>query len=388
MMMKEFLQYTGFCAPIISSIGCAMMLIIYRRIHGKSEENVLYRLLITYFLAIGLLWGCSLIYVYFPMLYARINIFYFIGLLWGQVVFYQFVYTLTRVPGEKEFSTVHYLIPAVIVGIFAVWSAFVPFETQVCLVTSRGEPVPGYEAYSRFFTSRLAFRGIWNITYTALAWWRLIAYRRSVTDYSANADRSSLGWVQLLLVISISLVPPSLLSSIFAKKVLISSLLLLIPQLLLVVQHAIVCYHMAVGNFVVIHYPQSESQIPSQSQSNPQKENDSKEETETEEELAKIRKIFEKHIHEHRPYLNPELRITDLMSVLHTNRTYLSQFINREYGVNFSRYINRLRLHEMEKLHNNPSYSHLSEEELVSRAGFNNIRGYRRVRKTEEKENN
>ena len=145
-----------------------------------------------------------------------------------------------------------------IVGTFAVWSAFVPFETQVYIVTSRGEVAPGYEAYSRFFTARLLLRGIWNIAYTALAWWRLLAYRRSISDYSANADRTSLAWVTLLLLISFSLVPPSLLSAIFSKKILIASLLLLIPQLLLVVQHAVVCYNMAVGNFVVIYYPGEE----------------------------------------------------------------------------------------------------------------------------------
>lgn len=176
MITKDFLQYTGFCAPVISSLSCAVMLAIYRHRHGRRDENILYRLLITYFLAISLLWAISLVYVYFPLLYVRINILYFIGLLWGQVVFYQFIYTLTRLPGEKRFSPVHYIIPLVIVGGFAVWSAFVPFDVQVQLVVSRGEPVAGYEAYSRLFTSRLAFRGVWNIVYTALAWWRLLAY--------------------------------------------------------------------------------------------------------------------------------------------------------------------------------------------------------------------
>ena len=202
MITKEFLLYTGFCAPVISSLSCAVMLAIYRHRHGKQDENILYRLLIAYFLAISLLWAISLLYVYFPMLYVRINILYYLGLFWGQVVFYQFIYTLTRLPGEKRFSPVHYIIPLVIVGVFAVWSAFVPFDVQEQLVVSRGEPVPGYEAYSRLFTSRLAFRGVWNIVYTALAWWRLLAYRRTIADYSSNADRSSLAWVALLLLIS------------------------------------------------------------------------------------------------------------------------------------------------------------------------------------------
>lgn len=376
MITKDFLQYTGFCAPVISSLSCAVMLAIYRHRHGKRDENILYRLLITYFLSISLLWAISLTYVYFPLWYVRINILYFIGLLWGQVVFYQFIYTLTRLPGEKRFSRVHYIIPLVIVGVFAIWSAFVPFDVQVQLVVSRGEPVAGYEAYSRLFTSRLVFRGVWNIVYTALAWWRLLAYRHTITDYSSNADRSSLAWVALLLVISFSLVPPSLLSAIYSKKVLISSILLLLPQLLLVVQHAIVCYNMAVGNFVVIRYPEEEEDYPVPSETT----------TITEEERAARRRKFEKYINEHRPYLNPELQISDLALAFGTNRTYLSRFINREYGMNFSRYINLLRFQEMERLRDDLTCAHLAEEERACMAGFGNFRGYTKMKKQMKEE--
>lgn len=366
MITKEFLQYTGFCAPIISSLGCAIMLVLFRYTHTKSEEGTMHRLLVSYFLLVSLGWICSLIYVYFPLLYVHINILYYLIVFWSQVVFYQFIYTLTRLPGERPFSRFHYIFPLAIVGIFAVWSAFVPFETQLYIVTSRGETAPGYEAYSRFFTARLLLRGIWNITYTALAWWRLIAYRRSISDYSSNADRTSLAWMTLLLLISFSLVPPSLLSAIFSKKILIASLLLLIPQLLLVVQHAVVSYNMAVGNFVVIHYPEEEEAETSL------KEN-AEMEKETESERVDKRKKFEKYIYEHRPYLNPDLRITDLMQAFHTNRTYISRFINREYGMNFSRYINMLRLREMEALRNDPGCSRLPEEERACLAGFSNF---------------
>lgn len=382
-MTKEFLQYTGFCAPIISSLSCAMMLVIHRRTYGKSEDNILYRLLIIYFFAISLLWACSLVYVYFPRLYVHINVIYYLGLFWGQVVFYQFIYTLTRLPGEKAFSRIHYLVPLLIVGVFTVWSAFVPFEWQVYIVTSRGEFAPGYEAYSRLFTSRLIFRGIWNILYTVLAWWRLLAYRRNIADYSSNAGRSSLSWVTLLLVLSLSLVPPSLLSAIFPKKVLISSIMLLLPQLLLVLQHAIVCYNMAVGNFVVIRYPEGEN---SGDEDGKEKEERPNRQEEDESRRSERRRKFEKYMHEHRPYLNPELRITDLIPALRTNRTHLSRFINREFGMNFSRYINMLRLQEMEALRNDRSCAHLSEEERACMAGFGSFRGYIRVKRMIDQE--
>lgn len=376
MMTKEFMLFTGLCAPIVSALSCAVMLLLYRRHTGRRDGNgMLYRLLAVYFLAISVMWAVSAAYVYVPMWYVRLNIPYFLGLFWTQVVFYQFVYTLTRLPGEKRFARVHYVVPLVIVGVFAVWSAFVPFEVQEQLVFSRGKPVEGYEAYSRLFTSRLAFRGVWNIVYTALAWWRLLAYRHSIPDYSANADRSSLSWVTLLLVISLGLVPPSLLSVIYSKQVLISSALLLLPQLLLVVQHAVLCYNMAVGNFVVIRYADEEEDAPLPYPPDG-----------TEEERAARRRKFEKYMNDRRPYLNPELQITDLAGVFHTNRTYLSRFINREYGMNFSRYINLLRFEEMERLRDDLSCAHLTEEERACMAGFGNFRGYARVKRQMQRE--
>mgnify|MGYP007049170445 CR=1 FL=1 len=54
MITKEFLQYTGFCAPIISSLGCAIMLVLFRHTHAKSEEGTLHRLLVSYFLLVSL----------------------------------------------------------------------------------------------------------------------------------------------------------------------------------------------------------------------------------------------------------------------------------------------------------------------------------------------
>ena len=205
--------------PLFLHWGARLCLSFCRHTRAKSEEGTLHRLLVSYFLLVSLGWICSLVYVYLPFAVCA----YQYPLLsdcilepGGLLPVYLYTYPVARRKIRSQESTI--FLPLVIVGTFAVWSAFVPFETQVYIVTSRGEVAPGYEAYSRFFTARLLLRGIWNIAYTALAWWRLLAYRRSISDYSANADRTSLAWVTLLLLISFSLVPPSLLSAIFSQK--------------------------------------------------------------------------------------------------------------------------------------------------------------------------
>lgn len=73
---------------------------------------------------------------------------------------------------------------------------------------------------------------------------------------------------------------------------------------------------------------------------------------------------------EDKPYLNPELKITDLTRELQTNRTYLSTFINRTYGMNFKAYINDCRLREMEALLAGSTYAGESMTGLAIRAGF------------------
>lgn len=84
---------------------------------------------------------------------------------------------------------------------------------------------------------------------------------------------------------------------------------------------------------------------------------------------------------EQKPYLNPQLRIVDLTEELHTNRTYLSGFINRTYGLNSSGFINRLRMREFNALSKNPDFGQASKDELASQAGFENYRSYLRVKK-------
>jgi AraC-like DNA-binding protein len=62
--------------------------------------------------------------------------------------------------------------------------------------------------------------------------------------------------------------------------------------------------------------------------------------------IKKVRKICKRE----RPHLNSHLKITDFARDVGTNRTYLSRYINENYGMNFSTYINRLRLAEMKEL--------------------------------------
>lgn len=72
---------------------------------------------------------------------------------------------------------------------------------------------------------------------------------------------------------------------------------------------------------------------------------------------------------------------------MNTNRCYLSAFINREYGMNFSRFVNRCRFSELDRLRIAPENADKNNMELVLMAGFSGYRNYLRVKKEEDRQN-
>ena len=95
------------------------------------------------------------------------------------------------------------------------------------------------------------------------------------------------------------------------------------------------------------------------------------------------RERVEKYLEDKKPYLNPEFKITDMARDLLSNRSYVSAFINREYGVNFNRFINNYRLKEVERLQSEAIQrkQKISSMEIVIHAGFSNYHSYFRAKK-------
>ena len=78
-----------------------------------------------------------------------------------------------------------------------------------------------------------------------------------------------------------------------------------------------------------------------------------------------------------KPYLNPEFRLVDLMRVLPMNRTYLSQFINVEYGCNFYQYVTNYRIDEAKRLMR--ECPELKLQEIAEKTGFSSATVFSRT---------
>ena len=99
-------------------------------------------------------------------------------------------------------------------------------------------------------------------------------------------------------------------------------------------------------------------------------ENAEEEEEEEEEDPVwkQYRAILEAWMAENKPYLNPEFRLVDLMQVLPMNRTYLSNFINTEYGCTFYQYVTNYRIEEAKRLMK--EHPEMKLQDIAEQSGF------------------
>lgn len=80
----------------------------------------------------------------------------------------------------------------------------------------------------------------------------------------------------------------------------------------------------------------------------------------------KLIMIFE----EKKIFTTADLKINQVCLLLKTNRTYLSNLINDEFGCSFSDYVNRYRVDEVKRMFNNHDFNDFTLEQIAEKAGF------------------
>lgn len=79
-------------------------------------------------------------------------------------------------------------------------------------------------------------------------------------------------------------------------------------------------------------------------------------------------------------YLNPQLKLSDLVMQLNSNRNYVYHAINVEMGISFAEYVNRKRINHAEKLMK--EFPKMPLSEIASRSGFASSTSFYRNFKT------
>ena len=244
------------------------------------------------------------------------------------VFLYLITYIITEIGERKRFPAYHFILPSCLTVTICVIASIVPFQQRWAAIYDNEASLTNAIIDSTFIACILL-----NILYSGLSLLRIKSYKRQVTDYSADIYRMSLDWLTFIILFRVVLQ------------------ILPIAGLIL-----------GIGLFDKWEFIWVFTTLPAV--------------------FTHIVQRVETYLEDKKPYLNPEFKITDMARDLFSNRTYISAFINREYGMNFNRFINNYRLKEVERLQSEAVQrkQKISSMEIVIHAGFSNYRSYFRAK--------
>ena len=99
--------------------------------------------------------------------------------------------------------------------------------------------------------------------------------------------------------------------------------------------------------------------------------------TEIDQPYVAYKETLEAWLEKEKPYCNPDFQLTDLRQVLPLNRSYLSRFINTEYGCSFYKWVNGLRIKEAKRLMT--EQPDLKIQDIADRCGFSSRRVFSQI---------
>ena len=371
--------------PFFSAIASGILVVFSLQDCLKWEERRLKRIVLFYFSISGIGWFVTLCYAFSPVLFTWLNVVCLLTFILPAIFFYRIIRFLTRLGKPENFSMLHYLLPGILVIVTLVWSFFVPFSVQLEIVTGKAEIYPaGYEGFTRFYTLKPLFRVIFGLIYYLLAIGVLAGYYKRATGNKAIVHKPA-NWVLFLVGVSLASLFSSVLPTFIMKRVeFYSSIWTLIVALSIAMQHVLLAYHIMRRDYVPYIITEKAPKQPKVTKEHAQQIEEQaveiKEKAPRKQHSGKLnRRTFESFIRNEKPYLNPDYKITNLVEDMDINRTALSAFINRTYGMNFNRYLNRLRLKELEKLRSQPAGKGKSISSLLDKVGFKDFRNYSRA---------
>jgi AraC-like DNA-binding protein len=99
----------------------------------------------------------------------------------------------------------------------------------------------------------------------------------------------------------------------------------------------------------------------------------------TEAELAVWKQRVLRYFDQEKPYLNPELSLSDIAEQLKTNTSVLSAVINSGFDKNFNDFVNSYRIEDFKTKINTPQYKHLTLLAVAFDCGFNSKTTFNRA---------
>jgi AraC-like DNA-binding protein len=336
-----------------------MLLDAFRPDKNRQERQLRLFLSLTYTVG-ALCWMGLVLYTSNHRAFVYYHTVFLLTLMLDQVLIYRFVHIITATERNQRFNRLHFVLPAALTAISALSSLNTPFDQQMAAIYGESG---GDSWFAAVYSATGVVFILYNTLYPLLGLWRICRYKRNIVDYSADVQRTSLNWLAVMQALTLLTVPVPLAGLLLGVDVFSgfwSSMQGTLPTFIV---YPVLCYNLLSDNYVII--APDDDTLPVKA-------------------VEIVPRRFSQYMREKKPYLNPKLRITDVAAGLNTNRNYVSAFINKEYGMNFSCFINRCRLEELDRMRLSPKNKDMTNMELVLGAGFSCYRSYLRVKSEEE----
>ena len=362
-MNQDIVRAIVFSIPVISATVSLIMIALDITRSSNTVNRKIHYSIITVYCLMMLYWSGMVMHsvardvfiVYLPVFFSSFS---FIP-----VFLYLITCIITEAGERKPFPAYHFILPSCLTVIICVTAFIVPFRQRWLAIYDNEASLTTTIIDLTFVVCILL-----NILYSGLSLFRIKSYKRQVTDYSADIYRMSLDWLSFIILFRVVLQILPIAGLVLGVR-LFDKLegIWAFTTLPAVFNHIVLCLSILSENYVIIEPVTAKEKEMTVSGNYTQ--------------LGKER--VEKYLEDKKPYLNPEFKITDMAKDLFSNRSYISAFINREYGMNFNRFINHYRLKEVERLQSEAieRKQKVSSMEIVIHAGFSNYRSYFRAKR-------
>ena len=355
-------------APAVFCVSCCLLLGFSHMDSLTRDERKLKNIVISYLLSDVIVWmGLFSYYFAKEEVFVIMSVPLIASFLFSVVQLYRIIRLLTRLGQPENFPKFHYVLIGVITSLFLAGLLVFPMDVQVAIVKSRQTVIAGeYAAYSRFFTSKPLIRLIFQLVYFVAIYLLFMDYFRKIQKMENQVSKPA-RWVLFMAGLLVITVFASLVALFAPRDTVFAQQWLLCTSFGGSGLYVLLTYHIIRRKYLLyVAYPVKRKIIMTEGGYRRR--------------IGQItREKIETYFHEKKPYMNPDFKMTDLIEEIDVNRTAVSAFINRTYGLNFSQYVNQWRINELKRLLSMPGNENESAASLYRQAGFGELKQYYRA---------
>lgn len=277
--------------------------------------------------------------------------------------FFVYIRTLTNEKGWLKSSLFHFVIPAITAGIAAyihyiLLSPEEDFRFFSHIITG-DKPVIENLKFA-YFIDRLSKNSfiVLGFVYYWLTNREVRKHREKINNYFSSTEEKNIAWIRFFNISFICTLAAGVFFHSMERKLFLDNTFLLaftfVP--LLIFFGGIGFF----GNRQKDIYP-----------TNTATESDTDDNANSlASDMQRLKERLKHTMDKEKLYLNPEISLPDLTKIIGTNRTYLSQLINQEFGLNFNQFINQYRIQEAKRMLEDTKNSEITIKEIGEKCGF------------------